>query len=361
MTRKFLVGIALAFLLLLTGVGVFRSQEAPEPPRPPELPAFPEALFGEGQAWLGVRLSEVTAEKARELKLPGEYGAVVVGVEENSPAAKAGVAKNEVILEFAGERVRSVTQLQRLVRETPPGRAFTLAISRAGQTRTLNLKLEGREPHEFEFFLRGVPMPDFHGPAFDFAFGQRASLGVSAEELTRQLADYFGVKQGKGVLVREVVVGSAAEKGGIKAGDVIVRIDGTEVGSPTELRRALPRDVEEKRKVAVTVVRDRREQTLSVELKPSGHHSLRRAERIEIMDLDPGALTDLAKELESHVVELGAEAQQEARKAQGEALKEQERWQKEWLRNWQLKQRELKDEINRELRTRELAAGRGVV
>ena len=109
---------------------------------------------------------------------------------------------------------------------------------------------------------------DFEIPDANMLFYRPSgSLGVSGDELTRQLADYFGVKQGKGVLVREVVVGSAAEKGGLKAGDVIVKVNDTEVGSVPALRRALPKASEGKQKVTLTIVRDRREQTVIVELE----------------------------------------------------------------------------------------------
>jgi C-terminal processing protease CtpA/Prc len=89
--------------------------------------------------------------------------------------------------------------------------------------------------------------------------------------LTSQLATYFGVKQGKGVLVREVVVGSAAEKAGLKAGDVIVAVDGKSVATVAELRQALEiKSGEEKRKLNLTVVRDHHEQTVPVELEKRG-------------------------------------------------------------------------------------------
>jgi len=235
--------------------------------------------FGLSRPRLGVQLEDLTAEKARELKAPGEYGVLVRGVTENTAAAKAGIAKDDVIVEFAGEKVRSAAQLRRLVEETPPGRNVTLQVIRAGQVKTLTAAMEESR----ESFPRGrvaplppeLPEPPEIPDTFDFElpdanvmfFKPSVSLGISGDELTRQLADYFGVKQGKGVLVREVVVGSAAEKAGLKAGDVIVKVNDTEVGSVGQLRRALPKVSGEKQKVTLTIVRDRREQTIGVELE----------------------------------------------------------------------------------------------
>jgi len=279
MNRKFAMGLLLSTLMLLVGVGECLSQEAPEPPEAPEaaISGLESQLFtADGAAWLGVTLKDVTADKARDLKLPGEYGALVESVDADSAAAKAGLQKGDVIVEFAGERVRSEAQLRRLIRETPAGRTVSLQVIRDGQARALTAKLQSR-PNHFNIQIPEIHIPPinpqlFNYRDFNFQFGAaRPSLGISGDELTTQLAAYFGVKQGKGVLVREVVVGSAAEKAGLKAGDVIVAVDGKSVATVTELRQALEKNPsEEERKVNLTVVRDRHEQTVPVELERQG-------------------------------------------------------------------------------------------
>jgi serine protease Do len=225
---------------------------------------------GDGQAWLGVQLEDVSADRARELKLPGEYGAVVTEVKEDSPAARAGLKENDVVLEFAGERVRSVSELKRLIRETPPGRSVPVKLSHDGQIRTVNVALEARQwgfagPQIYMPEIPRIKLPDFH-----IGFGA-PSLGVSADELTPQLAQYFGVKQGKGVLVREVDSGTPAEKAGLKAGDCIVRVGSKEIGSVGDLQRALadqPREsASGKHQVELTIVRDHHEITVKADLE----------------------------------------------------------------------------------------------
>ncbi len=288
MKRDFAMGLLLSTLMLLLSVSICRSQEAPEAPELPETPEAPEAPDTmqnlltradslDGNAWLGVQLKDVTAEKARELKLSGEYGALVSCVDGESAASKAGLQKGDVIVEFAGERVRSAAQLRRLIRETPAGRTVNLQVMRDGQSRTLNAKLQG---HANNFHLQipevNIPqieinpglMAPFNDRNFTFMFSGRPTLGVTGEELTNQLAGYFGVKQGKGVLVSEVVAGSPAAQAGLKAGDVIVAVDGKEVATVGELRKAVElKSGEETRKLNVTVMRDHHEQTLPVELK----------------------------------------------------------------------------------------------
>jgi len=307
-----------------------------------------------GGAWLGVRLEEVTAEKAKELKLAGEYGVIVKDVEENSPAVKAGLAKGDVILEFAGEKVRGTAHFRRLVRETPAGRTVSLQVNRAGQTRTLTAKLEAGGDRTFQ--LPAMPpmpdMPKIEVPEFDFVWHARgARLGISGDDLTPQLAEFFGVKQGKGVLVREVVVGSAAAKAGLKAGDVIVAVDGKEVTSVSKLRRALAGDKEEKdaRKATLTIVRDKREQTVAVELEPPESVSPRRV--TEIVGPGPEELEELAAEAQAHAKEYKAQAQ--------EWQKEQKEFQKE-QKNLQEELRQLREELPKEIEE-EIEVSRQVV
>jgi hypothetical protein len=177
--------------------------------------------------------------------------------------------------------VRSAAQLRRLIRETPAGRTVSLQVIRDGQARTLSAKLQSRT-NAFHVEVPEIHIPEIQiGPSypqpfdyrgFNFQFGGgRPSLGISGDELTTQLASYFGVKQGKGVLVREVVVGSPAAKAGLKAGDVIVAVDGKSVATVAELRKALEiKSGEEKRKLDLTVVRDHHEQTVPVELERPG-------------------------------------------------------------------------------------------
>ena len=291
-TRRCLMGVVA--LSLLSG-GMLQAQRGGQPGAAGVL-----ALSGgDGRAWLGVQLEDVTADGAREMKLSGEYGAVVTEVREDSPAAKAGLKENDVVLEFAGERVRSAAQLKRLIRETPPGRSVPVKLSHDGQTRTVNVALEARHwdlagPQISIPEIPRIKLPDFH-----FGFGT-PSLGVSADELTPQLAEYFGVKQGKGVLVREVDAGTPAEKAGLKAGDCIVRVGTKEIGSVGDLQRALADQAREnadgKRQVDLTIVRDHRELTVKAEL---GRRP-RALSPFEAENLGPDA-----KELERLSTELG--------------------------------------------------------
>ena len=234
-----------------------------------------------------------------------------------------------------------------------------------------------------------------HVPGFDFeyfGFGRSQSrLGVSADDLTSQLAGYFGVKQGKGVLVREVKSGSPAEKAGLKAGDCIVRADDTEIGTVGDLRKALGHESGEKKEHTLTVVRDRQERTLKVVIEPPERFTRPETADDDLGDLDeevaelqnyaPEAeieaerpkseleaqgsqwqaqmqtqkaeLAKLQKELTSESqAQLRAQAAQMARQAE-ELKKQVERESQQWKKGWRDEQRELQKQL-RELRERPL-------
>jgi membrane-associated protease RseP (regulator of RpoE activity) len=157
-----------------------------------------------------------------------------------------------------------------------------------------------------EFNMPLPPPAAGEGRNFKFFVQPGARLGISGDDLTPQLAEYFGVKQGKGVLVREVIVGSSAEKGGLKAGDVVVAVDGQEIATVGKLRRTLAgqKADTEKRKVTLTIVRDKHEQTLTVELDSPDKFMPKPVMRTEL-GIDPDAAMEMADEAASRAKEIG--------------------------------------------------------
>ena len=220
-----------------------------------------------GVTYLGVSLAEVTADRARELKLKEPYGVEISRVEEGSPAEKAGLKTGDVVLEYNGQRVEGMEQFGRLVRETPAGREVKLLVSRAGTTQTIMATLGTRKARTLGGNLfPGVQIPEIHLPDIPQVFTTWRSpmLGIEAESLGSQLAAYFGVKDG--VLVRSVINDSAAEKAGIKAGDVITKIDGIGVTTPNEVSSAV-RSASSNQTFSVELMREHKEMTLSVNIE----------------------------------------------------------------------------------------------
>ncbi|MFZ0961150.1 MAG: PDZ domain-containing protein [Terriglobia bacterium] len=362
MSRKFISGLTLACVLLVAGGGTLHGQKvpnpppapeaAPEPPDPPEAPDPPEVfLLNDGAVHLGVTLSDVTTEKAQELKLPAVAGAIVETVQKDSAAAKAGLEVGDAIIEFDGVRVRSSAELRRLIRETPAGRAVEMKIVRDGKTRVLSAKLEATSNYSFnipEVHIPPINVPPIHIPPLDFNWGHRATLGISADDLTPQLAQYFGVTGGKGVLIAEVTKGGAADKAGLKAGDVIVWVNGNPVCSVEEIRNALNENItSDTRKVTLTIVRDRREQTVNADLtRPQGgeKHSTSAAQQSYDQALAQMQKAQ-ADQQRAQANQMRALADGQRALVQAEVLKQQEQVQAEWRRQLQEQMKSLKDQL----------------
>jgi serine protease Do len=261
-----LIGCVLVFAGAGFAQDFFQAQqplpEPPQPPAPPQAREFNTSLFA-GGTYLGVNLAEIDANRAKELKLKDDYGVEITRVEENSPAEKAGLKAGDVVLEYNGERVEGMEQFGRLVRETPPGREVKLTISRDGKTQKLAATLENRRSRYSVNFPPSFRVPQFSMPDIPqiYTATRSARLGVEAEALGDQLAAYFGVKQG--VLVRAVLDNTPAQRAGIKAGDVITKVDGVPVTAPGELSNAV-RQASAKRTYAIDVMRDHRPVSVTV-------------------------------------------------------------------------------------------------
>ncbi len=263
----------------------FEAPEPPDPPEPPEPPETPDPeddvfVFIGNRGWLGVQIADVSDEKASELHLGEAHGALVQEVEEDSPAGRAGLAAGDVIVSYQGQRVEGAAALRRMVRETPAGRTAAIGISRDGSAQTLRVKIGERPrfPHAYSWRWEGGPpggpgafkelehLKEFSFPGMKgYFFGGGPRLGVAVDDLTPQLAEYFGVRSGQGVLVKEVMEDTPAAKAGVKAGDVIIRLEKDPIGEISDLHRAVREH--EGKKITLTVVRSRAEKDIEVALE----------------------------------------------------------------------------------------------
>jgi serine protease Do len=244
-------------------------------------------------SFLGIGVAEIDSERAKALNLKEVRGVEVKSVDHDSPAAKAGLKESDVVLEYNGQRIEGTEQFVRLVHETPIDRQVKLLVSRNGAIQTLTATI-GHRTEQYSFHTGDgddgdltleipamppmppmpemPPMPDIKVPDIHVNLSMRTGmLGIECESLGSQLATFFGVKDG--VLVRSVAKDSAAEKAGLRAGDVIVKVDGEAVSSAHEIA-SLTRAARTKHTFPVVVVRDKKEVTLNVTVE-SGSRSMR--------------------------------------------------------------------------------------
>jgi membrane-associated protease RseP (regulator of RpoE activity) len=288
--------IAFYFLvsLILTGGIVLAQEAAPPPPAgAPPIPMVPGeppgafSFFIDGGSFLGVHAENINKENMSRYGLREARGVGITQVVKDSPAEKAGLRKDDVIIRFEGDSVTSVRKLTRLVSEVAPDQTVRLGISRGGSEQEVavtigkrdnsinTMQLEGLEKLEGLEGLKGFKgvMPpganvwkwEGQGPdgaGMFFAFGNHRRIGVSTMQLTKQLADYFGIGDGKGVLVTSVADDSPAARAGLKAGDVITSIDGEKVEEAGDLARGINKKKEGD--VTLTVIRNKNQRTFTV-------------------------------------------------------------------------------------------------
>jgi membrane-associated protease RseP (regulator of RpoE activity) len=318
--------------------------------------------------WLGVQIAEVTEETVSELGLDRAFGVLVKAVEDESPADRAGIREDDVIVSLDGDRVPGTTALRRMVRETPAGRSVELGLIRDGRHRTVQVEIEERPPKRGKYWVGSIEddelieipeidiphieIPDIEIPDLDIRIphirrlimrGPR--LGVAVDTLTPQLAEHFGVRDGEGVLVKEVVEETPAERAGLRAGDVIVRVADRRIEDVGDLREEL-REYEGET-VTLTIVRDRSERRIEVTLdKPERIHKDEQDSRYLREKTRRGI--ERARAAQREAVSAYREAvgryraeQRELRQHRREIRKEQRKYMNEWLRSAELQRRSL--------------------
>jgi len=298
-------------------------------------------------AYLGVHIEDVSPEVASAMRLKDSVGAIITYVDQDGPAYRAGLKNNDVIVGFNGSKVQSAEQLGNLIHAIAPGQTVTMTIvRRGGQSSDVKVAL-GSWPHVPARPVAALPprsalaiagpamaappaLPDV--PVYTVMYSHH---GLMVEPLSPQMADFFGVPRDSGVMVRTVEKGSPAAAAGLKACDVIVKINNEPVHDMADWGRAMR---VRGGKVSVSIVRDKREQTVVMNLPTPDSSRLQdwhtetfdtqiQALREEMEAMDPEferAQQQAVAQLDTHDLEqLRRELQQSMKLSQKEMAKMQ--------------------------------------
>jgi serine protease Do len=240
------------------------------------MPADDPAMLNSQQGYLGVGLRDVDTDRAGQLKLKTTTGVEVITVDHDAPACKAGIQVHDVILSMNGQAIVGQAQLTRMLHDTPAGKTVTLVVSRDGQQWTITVQLADRATIEANAWSQHIPVPDPDGDPADPAvtgstrgngifpsFGSNPLYtGLDLDMLGPQLANYFGVHDGSGLLVRRVDDNSPAAAAGLEAGDVITRVNGQVVATTNQWYRTI--HANRGHEIQLTVIRDKHEGTVNM-------------------------------------------------------------------------------------------------
>jgi membrane-associated protease RseP (regulator of RpoE activity) len=251
------------------------------------------------QGYLGVDLRDVGDEQVSVLKLKEARGAEIVLVDHDAPAGKAGLREHDVVLQMNGQAIESGDQIRRMLRESPPGKSITLLISRDGQQITVTARMANREEVERQAWEQHIVVPEPQSQpqpqAADSDAGAYAPApsapavhagnsfigtilmtpaytGAMLEQMSPQLAQFFGAAGGKGLLVRSVADNSPASQAGMHAGDVVIQADSQKIANTGDWTKAIKNS--HGHPLTVTVLRDKKEQTLTLTPDPKRRSSL---------------------------------------------------------------------------------------
>jgi len=225
------------------------------------------------RGWIGVSIAE------------NEDGKVeIINVERESPGELAKLREGDIILSLDGKDITSSPMLVSEIRKRKPGQDVNLKIEREGKTMDVRVKLgeppeqEARRELEWTFPKLFPPLPPEAPRAMPektpkppllkrfFSWEKKKYIGVYLEELNKGLSEYFGVKEGTGLLVSRLTKDSPAEKAGLKIGDVIVKVDGGRVETVSGLSEIV-QDKKKGDKIKLEIIRDKKTMKVEVEVE----------------------------------------------------------------------------------------------
>lgn len=200
-----------------------------------------KSLIDDGKVtrgWMGVNIQEVTETIAKGLGLDEARGVIISGVQDGSPAARAGLQSNDVILKLNDQVIEDVPDVRNRVATTAPGTTITLQILRDGKTRSIDVKLD-----ELPGNLAGNNAGEREEPSEngEESGDTDSKLGLELRALTPDLAKELGVKEKRGVVVTTVAPNSPGARAGLRAEDVVLEVNREPVASVNQMKAAVKR------------------------------------------------------------------------------------------------------------------------
>lgn len=211
------------------------------------------------KGFLGVTSEKVTRKIISKYDLPVDYGAYITSVVDGSAAEEAGIQPKDVIVELGDEKIYDDDDLTSAIRGTKPYTEVKIELYRKGEKKILTAKIDKLKTYSEDSFTL-----DWLSDLFGSRHHKSLPRGVKAEDMTRQLGEYFGAPDGRGVLITEVHKGGVVDKAGFHTGDVVTKVADRSTDDLGDLLDAI--DNHEGKEVSVEVVRDRKPMTLSMKI-----------------------------------------------------------------------------------------------
>ena len=184
------------------------------------------------RGWLGVVIQDITPDLAKSFNVTVTEGVLVSEIQENSPAKEAGFERGDIVVEYDGKSIRDVNHLRNTVAQTEIGKKVKAKVLREGKEKELLVKI-GEQPADLFAAAPGA------APA-------GKDLGITVQNLTKELAKSLGIEEDSGVIVSEVQPGSPAAVSEIREGDLIKEVNRKKISNVAEFKKALSEGDKEK-------------------------------------------------------------------------------------------------------------------
>jgi serine protease Do len=210
------------------------------------------------KGWLGVTIDNVYDSYDMKKKLKINYGVIVTSIEDDSPAERAGMQEDDVIITFNKNKIEDSGDLVKYVRATKPKTDIPLEIIRDGKNQTMTVTIGS--------------LKEYHSPNFSFELfashfdgsSHNEIAGMTVQDIGSQLAEFLELPGSKGVFVMEVHRGSKADDAGIKAGDALVKVNTHSIWDAEDLWETL-REFRDESEVLLEIYR--KGKLMSVKMK----------------------------------------------------------------------------------------------
>ncbi len=182
------------------------------------------------RGWIGASFQDIDQGMTQTFGLTDQRGALINEITANGPADMAGLKRGDVIVEFEGRPINDYADLKRSIALASVGSEVTLAYLRGGQRHEAKVEV-AEEETEYTYHSSNGQSQD------------NSLEGIVVEELDRRTVERLGLRSGSaGVIVKEILPDSPAERSGLRAGDVILEVNQEAVAGVEEFKRILAKN-----------------------------------------------------------------------------------------------------------------------
>lgn len=218
------------------------------------------------KAFLGVYLNDLDEDDYKKKEIPDQYGVLIDKIVKDGPADKAGIKDGDIIKEIDKEKIYTSDQVSKMLGTKSIGQQVNVQVVRKGKNKEFTVEL-GEKDYGLEFFFGDESFEFINDPGnvLVYRYFDKTGkwLGIKPMELNDQLIESYGIPNG--VMIKEVIADTPAEEAGLKAGDIIIKIEGNVINKSGDISEIIS-EKEAGEEVDIELQRDKKIKTIKVKV-----------------------------------------------------------------------------------------------